>query len=97
MKGLEERPTPGLQPKVVGQGNREQHAKDRGKADYRSLEPRFCRTPTTEHLSRHGNMGIAETLMKEFERWNQIPPEASVETEGSEDSFDYEGGLHVTG
>ncbi len=50
----------------------------------------------SEHLSRHGNMGIAETLMKEFERWHQIPPETSVETEGSEHSFDYQGGLYVT-
>jgi Rod binding domain-containing protein len=49
-----------------------------------------------EHLSRHGKMGIAETLMKEFERWHQIPPATSVETEGSEESFDYQGGLYVT-
>ncbi len=28
-----------------------------------------------EYLSKNGNLGIADTLMKEFERWNQIPPE----------------------
>ena len=49
----------------------------------------------SEHLSRHGNMGIAETLMKEFERWNQIPPAPAAETEGSGNSFEYKGGIHV--
>ncbi len=28
-----------------------------------------------EHLSKNGGLGIADTLMKEFGRWNQIPPE----------------------
>ena len=33
-----------------------------------------------EYLSDNGHLGIADTLMKEFERWNQIPPEP---TEGA--------------
>ena len=33
-----------------------------------------------EYLSNNGDLGIADTLMKEFERWNQIPPE---QTEGA--------------
>ena len=27
----------------------------------------------SEHLARSGDLGIAETLMAEFERWHQIP------------------------
>ena len=33
-----------------------------------------------EYLSDNGQFGIADTLMKEFERWNQIPAE---QTEGA--------------
>ena len=28
-----------------------------------------------EYLSNNGHLGIADTLMREFERWHQIPPE----------------------
>jgi flagellar protein FlgJ len=27
-----------------------------------------------EHIGEHGNVGVADVLMREFERWKQIPP-----------------------
>ena len=50
----------------------------------------------SEHLSKNGNMGIADTLMSEFERWNQIPPATSAETGGSDGSSGHQGGFDVT-
>ena len=33
-----------------------------------------------EYLSNNGHLGIADTLMKEFDRWHQIPPEQPEDT-----------------
>jgi flagellar protein FlgJ len=27
-----------------------------------------------EHIGRSGNVGVADVLMREFERWKQVPP-----------------------
>ncbi len=37
-----------------------------------------------EYLSKNGNLGIADTLMKEFVRWNQIPPEPTDDSDANQ-------------
>ena len=39
----------------------------------------------SDHLARNGDLGIADTLMSEFQRWNQIPAATSDHGEEVDD------------